>query len=123
MKTKPVLSSILALATLVFSACGPSEPAGPKPDAATLSAVKATMAEVLGKEESEIDMSLPMQGEKMGGDALQTAQIIHAAAEACDVELIDRDISKSGNVPLSFSGNSLARVIAKKKAAGGGNAE
>lgn len=118
MKNKIALKALLALACLALTACGPSAPKGPEPDAATKLAVRQTMAEVLEISESEVVMDLPIQGEKLGGDALQTTRIIHAAAEACDVELMDRDISKSGSIPLSFSGNSLARVIAKKKAAG-----
>jgi len=119
MRTKTILNPILAFAFLAFAACGPSKPAGPETDAATKAAVKDTIIEVLGIEESRFSMSAPIQGDKLGGDALQTAQIIHAAAEACDVKLHDNDISPSGSIPLSFSGDSLARAIAKKKAGGG----
>ncbi len=95
MRSKATLASIMTIAFLALTACKPGGSSGPTADAATKSEVQQVIASVLEIEKSKVSMASPLQGDKLGADALQVAQIIHSAGEAFDIEIHDNDISSS----------------------------
>lgn len=78
--------------------------------------VRAIAAEILGVKARDVDVDIPLAGQKAAADALDLVEIVMALEETFGIEIADADLGGTpAEITATTSVRKLAGIVARKK--------